>query len=116
MDALDRIAKTLDDPDLTEWTLVSRLSPVESAHHQRVEGQQLHYNPWVAFPPRGPCLLRSRSAMVKLTVSYELLGKLAPLMDPGTWRLGQQGIASQSRSVSRTGGRAGSRSIGSATC
>ena len=77
---------TLDDPDLTEWTLAAQGFRFQwkARISQRVEGQLLQWESVgglptkgaVRFYPEGP----DRTA-VKLTVSYELPGVLAPLMD-----------------------------------
>ena len=77
---------TLDDPDLTEWNLAAQGFRFQwkARISQRVEGQLLQWESVgglptkgaVRFYPEGP----DRTA-VKLTVSYELPGVLAPLMD-----------------------------------
>jgi hypothetical protein len=78
---------TLDDPDLTEWTLtaqgfrfqwkarISRRIPAQQLHWESVGG--LPTKGGVRFYPLGPNL-----TAVKLSVSYELPAMLAPLMEP----------------------------------
>jgi len=79
---------TLDDPDLTEWTLVAQgfRFQWQARITERVDRQQLHWQSVgglptrgaVRFYPQGP----DRTAM-KLTVGYELPAMVAPLMDAG---------------------------------
>jgi len=79
---------TLDDPDLTEWTLVAQGFRFQwkARITRRVEAQQLHWESVGGLPTRGAVrfypLGPDRTA-VKLTVSYELPGVVAPLMEPG---------------------------------
>lgn len=78
--------QTLDDPNLTEWTLAAQGFRFQWKARiiNRVEAQQLNWESVkglptkgaVRFYPEGPAL-----TAVKLTVSYELPGVLAPLMD-----------------------------------
>ena len=78
--------QTLDDPNLTEWTLAAQGFRFQwkARITNRVEAQQLNWESVkglptkgaVRFYPEGPAL-----TAVKLTVSYELPGVLAPLMD-----------------------------------
>ena len=78
--------QTLDDPNLTEWTLAAQgfRFQLKARITNRVEAQQLNWESVkglptkgaVRFYPEGPAL-----TAVKLTVSYELPGVLAPLMD-----------------------------------
>ena len=78
--------QTLDDPNLTEWTLAAQGFRFQwkARITNRVEAQQLNWESVkglptkgaVRFYPEGPVL-----TAVKLTVSYELPGVLAPLMD-----------------------------------
>ena len=79
--------KTLDDPDLTNWTLAAqgfRFS-WKARITQRVEAQQLHWQ-WVGGLPTKDAVRFYPAApdrtVVKLTVSYELPGVLPPLMEP----------------------------------
>jgi uncharacterized membrane protein len=77
----------LDDPDLTEWILAAqgfRFS-WKARITQRVEAQQLHWESVGGLPTRGGVRfypLDPTHTAVKLTVSYELPGILAPLMEP----------------------------------
>lgn len=78
---------TLDDPDLTEWTLTAQGFRFQwkARITRRVPAQQLHWESvgglptkgGVRFYPLGPNL-----TAVKLSVSYELPAMLAPLMEP----------------------------------
>jgi uncharacterized membrane protein len=78
---------TLDDPDLTEWTLTAQGFRFQwkARITRRVPAQQLHWESvgglptkgGVRFYPLGPNL-----TAVKLGVSYELPAMLAPLMEP----------------------------------
>ncbi|MGC6482779.1 MAG: SRPBCC family protein [Synechococcus sp.] len=79
--------QTLDDPDLTDWTLAAqgfRFS-WKARITTRVEGQQLHWESVGGLPTKGAvrfyCEDAERTA-VKLSVSYELPRVLAPLMEP----------------------------------
>ena len=79
--------KTLDDPDLTEWTLAAQGFRFQwkARITQRVEAQQLHWQSVGGLPTKGAVRFYPESderTAVKLTVSYELPGVLAPLMDP----------------------------------
>ena len=79
--------KTLNDPDLTDWTLAAQGFRFgwKARITQRVEAQQLHWQSVGGLPTRGAVRFYPQSAdctMVKLTVSYELPGVLAPLMEP----------------------------------
>ena len=79
--------KTLDDPDLTNWTLAAqgfRFS-WKARITQRVEAQQLHWQSVGGLPTKGAVRFYPEApdcTVVKLTVSYELPGVLAPLMEP----------------------------------
>jgi uncharacterized membrane protein len=78
---------TLEDPDLTEWTLAAQGFRFhwQARITRRVPAQQLHWESegglptkgGVRFYPLGPGL-----TAVKLSVSYELPAILAPLMEP----------------------------------
>jgi len=79
--------KTLDDPDLTEWTLAAQGFRFQwkARITQRVEAQQLHWQSVGGLPTKGAVRFYpedDQRTAVKLTVSYELPGVLAPLMDP----------------------------------
>ena len=79
--------KTMDDPDLTEWTLAAQGFRFTWKAHitQRVEAQQLHWQSVGGLPTKGAVRFYPETpnrTVVKLTVSYELPGVLAPLMDP----------------------------------
>ena len=79
--------KTLDDPDLTDWTLAAqgfRFS-WKAKITSRVEAQQLHWESVGGLPTKGAVRFYRESEMctaVKLSVTYELPGVLAPLMEP----------------------------------
>ena len=79
--------KTLDDPDLTYWTLAAqgfRFS-WKAKITTRVEAQQLHWESVGGLPTKGAVRFYHESEMctaVKLSVTYELPGVLAPLMEP----------------------------------
>ena len=77
----------LDDPDLTEWTLVAQGYRFrwKARITTRVEAQQLHWESVGGLPTRGGVRFYPQgpdSTAVKLTVSYELPAVLAPLMEP----------------------------------
>ena len=79
--------KTMDDPDLTEWTLAAQgfRFTWKANITQRVEAQQLHWQSVGGLPTKGAVRFYPETpnrTVVKLTVSYELPGVLAPLMDP----------------------------------
>ena len=79
--------KTFDDPDLTEWTLAAQGFRFQwkARITQRVEAQQLHWQSVGGLPTQGAVRFypeADQRTAVKLTVSYELPGVLAPLMDP----------------------------------
>ena len=78
--------KTLDDPDLTEWTLAAQGFRFQwkARITQRVEAQQLHWESVGGLPTKGAVRFYpedEQHTAVKLSVSYELPGVLAPLMD-----------------------------------
>ena len=79
--------KTLDDPDLTDWTLAAqgfRFS-WKARITTRVEAQQLHWESVGGLPTKGAVRFYVESetcTAVKLSVTYELPGVLAPLMEP----------------------------------
>ncbi|QEY32915.1 SRPBCC family protein [Synechococcus sp. RSCCF101] len=78
---------TLEDPDLTEWHLAAqgfRFS-WKARISDRVEAQRLQWHSVGGLPTRGAVRFYSMTPQrtaVKLTVSYELPGILAPLMEP----------------------------------
>ncbi|BEV35210.1 SRPBCC family protein [Synechococcus sp. M16CYN] len=76
-----------DDPDLTDWTLAAQgfRFTWKARITQRVEAQQLHWESVNGLPTKGAVRFYPQSlerTMVKLSVSYELPGVLAPLMEP----------------------------------
>ncbi len=79
--------KTLDDPDLTDWSLAAqgfRFS-WKAKITRRVEAQQLHWESVGGLPTKGAVRFYAESdnaTAVKLSVMYELPGVLAPLMEP----------------------------------
>ena len=78
--------RTLDDPDLTEWTLAAQGFRFQwkARITQRVEAQQLHWQSVRGLPTKGAVRFYpdgDQRTGVKLSVSYELPGVLAPLMD-----------------------------------
>ena len=78
--------RTLDDPDLTEWTLAAQGFRFQwkARITQRVEAQQLHWQSEGGLPTKGAVRFYpdgDQRTGVKLSVSYELPGVLAPLMD-----------------------------------
>ena len=79
--------KTLDDPDLTDWTLAAQGFRFhwKARITQRVEAQQLHWESVGGLPTKGAVRFYPEAddrTMVKLTVTYELPRVLAPLMEP----------------------------------
>jgi uncharacterized membrane protein len=78
---------TQDDPDLTDWTLAAQGFRFhwKARITCRVEAQQLHWESVGGLPTKGAVRfypIGSDRTAVKLTVSYELPGVLAPLMEP----------------------------------
>ena len=83
---------TLNDPDLTDWTLAAQGFRFhwKARITQRVEAQQLHWESVGGLPTKGAVRFypqpassgQPASTAVKLSVSYELPGVLAPLMEP----------------------------------
>ncbi|MCP9886068.1 SRPBCC family protein [Synechococcus sp. ATX 2A4] len=78
---------TLDDPDITDWTLAAQGFRFhwKARISQRVEAQQLHWESVGGLPTKGAVRFYPQGdslTVVKLTVSYELPGVLAPLMEP----------------------------------
>ena len=79
--------RTLDDPDLTNWILAAQgfRFTWKARITQRVEAQQLHWQSVGGLPTKGAVRFYQEApdrTVVKLTVSYELPGVLAPLMEP----------------------------------
>ena len=75
------------NPDLTDWTLAAQGFRFhwKARITQRVEAQQLHWESVGGLPTRGAVRFYPQapaSTAVKLSVSYELPGVLAPLMEP----------------------------------
>ena len=74
------------NPDLTDWTLAAQGFRFhwKARITQRVEAQQLHWESVGGLPTKGAVRFypEGGSTAVKLTVSYELPGVLAPLMEP----------------------------------
>jgi uncharacterized membrane protein len=75
------------NPDLTDWTLAAQGFRFhwKARITRRVEAQQLHWESVGGLPTRGAVRFYPLSAeltAVKLSVSYELPGVLAPLMEP----------------------------------
>lgn len=77
---------TLDDPDLTDWTLAAQGFRFhwKARITQRVQAQQLHWESVGGLPTKGAVRFYPQGAAtaVKLAVSFELPGILAPLMEP----------------------------------
>jgi uncharacterized membrane protein len=77
---------TLDDPNLTEWTLAAQGFRFQwkARITNRVDEQQLNWESVKGLPTKGAVRFYPEGpnqTSVKLTVSYELPGILAPLMD-----------------------------------
>nr|YP_002048945.1 hypothetical protein PCC_0293 [Paulinella chromatophora]ACB42735.1 hypothetical protein PCC_0293 [Paulinella chromatophora] len=75
-----------DDPNLTNWTLAAQGFRFnwKARIIQRVEAQQLHWESIGGLPTKGTVRFYAESdniTSVKLTVSYQLPGALAPLME-----------------------------------
>lgn len=75
------------NPDLTDWTLAAQGFRFhwKARITERVEAQQLHWQSVGGLPTKGAVRFYPQGAAltaVKLTVSYELPGVLAPLMEP----------------------------------
>ena len=78
---------TLEDPDITDCTLAAQGFRFhwKARISQRVEAQQLHWESVGGLPTKGAVRFYPQGdslTVVKLTVSYELPGVLAPLMEP----------------------------------
>ena len=75
------------NPDLTDWTLAAQGFRFhwKARISQRVEAQQLHWESVGGLPTKGGVRFYPQPdgrTAVKLSVSYELPGVLAPLMEP----------------------------------
>lgn len=75
------------NPDLTDWTLAAQGFRFhwKARITLRVEAQQLHWESVGGLPTKGAVRFYPQpggSTAVKLSVSYELPGVLAPLMEP----------------------------------
>ena len=84
---IESVVTLPNDPDLTDWTLAAQGFRFhwQARITQRVEAQQLHWESVGGLPTRGAVRfypLDADRTAVKLTVSYELPGALAPLMEP----------------------------------
>ena len=87
MNWIESVVTTPDDPDLTDWTLAAQGFRFhwKARITQRVEAQQLHWESVGGLATKGAVRLYPQGAnatAVKLSVSYELPGVLAPLMEP----------------------------------
>ncbi|MGB5135986.1 MAG: SRPBCC family protein [Prochlorococcaceae cyanobacterium] len=84
---IESVETVADDPDLTDWTLAAQGFRFhwKARITQRVEAQQLHWESVGGLPTRGAVRFYPQpdgSTAVRLSVSYELPGVLAPLMEP----------------------------------
>ena len=83
---IESVVTVADDPDLTDWTLAAQGFRFhwKARITQRVEAQQLHWESVGGLPTKGAVRFypEAGATAVKLTVSYELPGVLAPLMEP----------------------------------
>ena len=86
MNWIESVVTEPGDPDLTDWTLAAQGFRFhwKARITQRVEAQQLHWESVGGLPTKGAVRFypEGGSTGVKLTVSYELPGVLAPLMEP----------------------------------
>ena len=76
-----------NDPDLTDWTLAAQGFRFhwKARITMRVDAQQLHWESVGGLPTKGAVRFYPMGPVgtaVKLSVSYELPGVLAPLMEP----------------------------------
>jgi len=83
---IESVVTTPGDPDLTDWTLAAQGFRFhwKARITQRVEAQQLHWESVGGLPTKGAVRFYPQGSdltAVKLSVSYELPGVLAPLMD-----------------------------------
>jgi len=84
---IESVVTRAEDPDLTDWTLAAQgfRFQWQARITRRLEAQQLHWQSVGGLPTRGAVRfypLSPERTAVKLTVSYELPGVLAPLMEP----------------------------------
>lgn len=87
MQWIESVTTEPNNPDLTDWTLAAQGFRFhwKARITQRVEAQQLHWESVGGLPTKGAVRFSPQGAdltAVKLTVSYELPGVLAPLMEP----------------------------------
>jgi len=83
---IESVVTTPGDPDLTDWTLAAQGFRFhwKARITQRVEAQQLHWESVGGLPTKGAVRFYPQGSdltAVKLSVSYELPGVLAPLME-----------------------------------
>ena len=84
---IESVVTEPNDPDLTDWTLAAqgfRFHWKARISH-RVEAQQLNWESVGGLPTKGAVRFYPQDdgfTAVKLSVSYELPGILAPLMEP----------------------------------
>ena len=86
MNWIESVTTEDGDPDLTDWTLAAQGFRFhwKARITERVEAQQLHWESVGGLPTKGAVRFYPQggeSTAVKLSVSYELPGVLAPLMD-----------------------------------
>ena len=84
---IESVVTEPNDPDLTDWTLAAQGFRFhwKARITQRVEAQQLHWESVGGLPTKGAVRFYPQAealTAVKLSVSYELPGVLAPLMEP----------------------------------
>jgi uncharacterized membrane protein len=84
---IESVETASEDPDLTDWTLAAQGFRFhwKARITQRVEAQQLHWQSVGGLPTRGAVRFYPQPdgrTAVRLSVSYELPGVLAPLMEP----------------------------------
>jgi len=84
---IESVVTEPNDPDLTDWTLAAQGFRFhwKARITQRVEAQQLHWQSVGGLPTKGSVRFYPQlggRTTVKLSVSYELPGILAPLMEP----------------------------------
>ena len=84
---IESVVTEPDNPDLTDWTLAAQGFRFhwKARITQRVEAQQLHWESVGGLPTKGAVRFYPQAedrTAVKLSVSYELPGVLAPLMEP----------------------------------
>ena len=87
MQWIESVKVAPNDADLTDWTLAAQGFRFhwKARITQRVEAQQLHWESVGGLPTKGAVRFYPQGeglTAVKLTVSYELPGVLAPLMEP----------------------------------